>query len=76
MGAGLLSLVPTLVPKDDHWWNGKCLGGKERIDFVIETEANGVSLSSSGDFFTEKKGLNLKTKNMRNFSRNNDKLEK
>ena len=52
MGASLFSSVPTSMTKGHHRKDGKCLEGKEPIDFVTRTDAEGCSRLSGGDFFT------------------------
>ena len=52
VGASLLSSVPTYMTNGHHWKDGKCFGGKEPIDFVTRTDAEGCSRLSGGDIFT------------------------
>ena len=52
MGASLLSFVPTYMTNGHHRKDGKCFEGKEPIDFVTRTDAEGCSRLSGGDFFT------------------------
>ena len=52
MGASLLSFVPTYLTNGHHQKDGKCFKGKEPIDFVARTDAEGCSRLSGGDFFT------------------------
>ena len=40
------------MTKDHHRKDGKCLEGKEHIDFVTRTDAKGGSRLSGGDFFS------------------------
>ena len=49
-----MSFVPTLLTNDHDLKDGKCFEGKEPIDFVTRTDAEGCSRLSSGDFFTIK----------------------
>ena len=55
LGASLLSFVPTYMTNDHHQKDGKCLEGKEPIDFVTRMEAMGVFRLSGGDLHERKR---------------------
>ena len=52
VGASLLSFVPTYMTNGHHRKDGKCFEGKEPIDFVTRTDAEGCSRLSGGYFFS------------------------